>query len=65
MLARCRGLTEPFQGTIATSDGERLWAFRYSSEGRSRSLFFSRDMSTLKELYPNARSCNSSPTMRV
>jgi len=47
-----RGVKHPFQGTIATSDGERLWAFRYSSEGRSRSLFFSRDIRTLRALYP-------------
>jgi glutamine amidotransferase len=46
------GVQHPFQGTIATSDGERLWAFRYSSEGKSRSLFFSRDIRTLRELYP-------------
>jgi glutamine amidotransferase len=49
---RQRGVKYPFQGTIATSDGERLWAFRYSSEGKSRSLFFSRDVSTLRQLYP-------------
>jgi hypothetical protein len=47
-----RGVKYPFQGTIATSDGERLWAFRYSSEGQSRSLFFSRDAGTLEALYP-------------
>ncbi|HEY3728508.1 MAG TPA: class II glutamine amidotransferase [Solirubrobacteraceae bacterium] len=46
------GVKYPFQGTIATSDGERLWAFRYSSNGKSRSLFFSRDVRTLKKLYP-------------
>src|SRR5947207_2441714 len=49
---RERGVKNPFQGTIATSDGERLWAFRYSSEGKSRSLFFSRDVRTLRDLYP-------------
>jgi predicted glutamine amidotransferase len=43
----------PFQGTIATTDGERLWAFRYSSEGRSRSLFFSSSYETLRTLYPD------------
>ena len=32
------GVEFPFQGTIATTDGECVWAFRYSSEGRSRSL---------------------------
>ncbi len=43
----------PFQGTIATTDGERLWAFRYSSEGRSRSLFYSSSYETLRALYPD------------
>jgi predicted glutamine amidotransferase len=46
------GVANPFQGTIATTDGERLWAFRYSTEGRSRSLFFTRDVPTLRKLYP-------------
>jgi glutamine amidotransferase len=49
---RQRGVKCPFQGTIATSDGERMWAFRYSTEGKSRSLFFSRDIRTLRALYP-------------
>jgi predicted glutamine amidotransferase len=47
------GFEFPFQGTIATSDGERIWAFRYSSEGKSRSLFFSTDVRTLRALYPD------------
>jgi len=47
-----RGVEFPFQGTIATSDGERMWAFRYSSEGKSRSLIFTKDVGTLRELYP-------------
>jgi glutamine amidotransferase len=47
-----KGVTYPFQGTIATSDGERIWVFRYSSEGKSRSLFFSKHVPTLRELYP-------------
>jgi predicted glutamine amidotransferase len=47
------GVEFPFQGTIATSDGERVWAFRYSSEGKSRSLFFSTDVRTLRALYPD------------
>ncbi len=55
MSGEQRGVKYPFQGTIATSDGERLWAFRYSSEGRSRSLFFSRDVRTLRHLYPDRR----------
>ncbi len=47
------GVRNPFQGTVATSDGERIWVFRYSSEGRSRSLFFTRDIRALRELYPD------------
>jgi predicted glutamine amidotransferase len=47
------GVEFPFQGTIATTDGECIWAFRYSSEGKSRSLYFSTDLRTLRELYPD------------
>ena len=47
-----RGIEYPFQGTIATTDGERMWAFRYSSEGKSRSLFFTTHLPTLRKLYP-------------
>jgi glutamine amidotransferase len=55
MSGERRGVKYPFQGTIATTDGERLWAFRYSSEGKSRSLFFSRDVRTLRRLYPDRK----------
>jgi predicted glutamine amidotransferase len=47
------GVEFPFQGTIATTDGECIWAFRYSSKGDSRSLFYSTDLRTLRELYPD------------
>jgi predicted glutamine amidotransferase len=50
---RQRGVEYPFQGTIATGDGQSLWAFRYSSEGRSRSLFFTRDVRLLRQQYPD------------
>ena len=46
------GVEYPFQGTVATSDGESVWAFRYSSEGKSRSLFFSTSVATLRQLHP-------------
>src|SRR6476619_3826162 len=51
-VGRKHGVEHPFQGTIATTDGESVWAFRYSSEGRSRSLFFSTDVRTLRAIYP-------------
>ena len=47
-----QGIKEPLQMTVGTSDGDRVWAFRYSSEGRSRSLFYSTDLHTLRQLYP-------------
>lgn len=44
----------PVQGTFAISDGITLWAFRYSSVGRSRSLYHSADIETLRQMYPDA-----------
>jgi glutamine amidotransferase len=39
--------------TVATTDGNTTWAFRYSSERSSRSLFHSTDVSTLRAQYPD------------
>ncbi|HEX6356687.1 class II glutamine amidotransferase [Actinophytocola sp.] len=50
---RRRGVEHPIQMTVATTNGEVTWAFRYSSEGRSRSLFHSTDVSTLRHQYPD------------
>ena len=44
-----RGVDVP---TVATSDGERIWAFRYSSERKSRTLFYTTDVPTLRKMYP-------------
>jgi predicted glutamine amidotransferase len=52
-VGRDRGIEHPIQMTVATSDGVRLWGFRYSSEGKSRSLFYSTLVSTLREVYPD------------
>jgi glutamine amidotransferase len=51
--ARRQGIANPIQMTVATSDGERVWAFRYSSVGRSRSLFYSTDVRTLRVTHPD------------
>ncbi|MBV9311199.1 MAG: hypothetical protein JOZ73_10220, partial [Solirubrobacterales bacterium] len=37
----------------ATTDGERMWAFRYSTEGKSRSLFFTGNVPALRKLFPD------------
>jgi predicted glutamine amidotransferase len=52
-VAERRGVPHPFQGTVATSDGESIWAFRYSSERKSRTLFYTTDVPTLHKLYPD------------
>jgi predicted glutamine amidotransferase len=51
-IAGRHGVPHPFQGTIATTDGERIWAFRYSSERNSRTLFYTTDVPTLRKLQP-------------
>ena len=51
---RDHGVELPVQMTIATTDGKSVWAFRYSSEGESRSLYFSTRMDDLKALYPES-----------
>ena len=52
-VGRQHGEMFPLQMTVATTDGDTLWAFRYSTEGRSRSLFHSNDVSTLRAQYPD------------
>jgi hypothetical protein len=50
---RAHGVAHPIQMTVATTDGASTWAFRYSSEGKSRSLFFSTAVDTLRAQYPD------------
>jgi glutamine amidotransferase len=52
-VGRRHGVEHPIQMTVVTTDGDAMWAFRYSSEGRSRSLFHSTDVSTLRAQYPD------------
>jgi predicted glutamine amidotransferase len=51
--ARRHQVENPLQMSVGISDGERLWAFRYSSEGRSRTLFVSADAQAVRRLYPD------------
>ncbi|MFF0156185.1 class II glutamine amidotransferase [Streptomyces sp. NPDC005263] len=62
-VARMAGLVErtghehgvefPLQMTVAVTDGEGLWAFRYSSQGESRSLYSSTEVRALRALHPD------------
>jgi glutamine amidotransferase len=49
---RSHDIEHPIQMTIATTNGETIWAFRYSSEHDSRSLYFSTRIDTLRALHP-------------
>jgi glutamine amidotransferase len=52
--ARAHGIEHPVQMTVGMSDGKRLWAVRYSSIGKSRTLFVSENVSALRELHPES-----------
>ncbi|MGB5706925.1 MAG: class II glutamine amidotransferase [Arenicellales bacterium] len=48
-VGRAAGIEHPMQMTLGISDGKKLYAVRYSSEGNSRTLFCSRDVRALQE----------------
>ena len=62
-VARAVGLVEdvgrrhqieyPVHMTVATTDGESTWIFRYSSEQATSSLFYSTDVSQVRRLHPD------------
>jgi len=51
-VGRSHGTGHPIQMTIGTTDGNSVWAFRYSSERKSRSLYYSTDVRTVRKLHP-------------
>ena len=59
--APCSRPTATPSGTTAgcaATDGESIWAFRYSSERKSRTLFYTTDVPTLRELQPDRQLLN-------
>jgi predicted glutamine amidotransferase len=61
-----RGCAPMVQATFGVSDGDALWAVRYATEGRARSLFASAEVDAVRRLYPdNARFKRLSPDDRV
>ncbi|MGO8937058.1 MAG: class II glutamine amidotransferase [Mycobacterium sp.] len=52
-VGREHGVKFPVQGTVAVSDGITVWAFRYSSQRQTRTLFHSADVATLEQMYPD------------
>ena len=52
-IAEKHGIEKAIQMTVATTNGENIWAFRYSTIHQSRSLFYSTDVRALRELHPD------------
>ena len=52
-LGREKGIEHPLQMTLGISDGTRVYAFRYSSERDSRTLYFSESVAALREVIPD------------
>jgi glutamine amidotransferase len=51
-VGNAHGIQFPVQMTLGVSDGKKLYGVRYSSERRTRTLFVSRGVRHLRELYP-------------
>jgi predicted glutamine amidotransferase len=51
--AEARGIESAVQATFGVSDGTTLWAVRYATQGRARSLFGSADVDTIRRLHPD------------
>lgn len=47
--AKARGVEDPVEMTVACSNGERIWIFRYSSAGSQQSLYYSKNVKTLRK----------------
>ena len=50
--AAAHGIENPVQMTLGFSDGERLYAVRYSTEHNSRTLFVSENVESVRALHP-------------
>ena len=65
-VAQRHGIPDAVQATFGVADGTTLWAVRYATEGRPRSLFASADVDTIHHLHPeNERFKRLSPDDRV
>lgn len=52
-VGRAQGIDHPVRMTVAASNGEAVWAFRYSSDGRPASLFHTVEVATMRAQYPD------------
>jgi predicted glutamine amidotransferase len=51
-IGRSHDVEYPVHMTVATTDGESIWTFRYSSEKATSSLYYSTDVAQVRQLYP-------------
>jgi predicted glutamine amidotransferase len=51
-VGRRHGVEYPVHMTVAASDGESIWVFRYSSEKATSSLYYSTEVAQVRRLYP-------------
>ncbi len=51
-VGRAHGVDDPLMMTAVVADGRTLWSFRYSSEGRTRTLFHSAGAAGVRALHP-------------
>lgn len=51
---RDRDIEEGVKMTLGITDGERLYAFRYATQGDPPTLFFSRELHALRDIAPEA-----------
>jgi glutamine amidotransferase len=52
-VGRAHGVEYPVHMTLATTDGDQVWVFRYSSEKATSSLYFSHDIAQVRALHPD------------
>lgn len=52
-VAEQHGIGHPMRMSVAASNGESIWVFRYSSEGQPPSLFYSTKVETLRAIHPD------------
>jgi glutamine amidotransferase len=65
-VAARHGVRDAVQGTFGVTDGSTLWAVRYATTGKPRTLFASCDVEAIRRLYPdNERARMLSPDDRV
>jgi glutamine amidotransferase len=53
MIAARHGIPDAVQGTFGVTDGATLWAVRYATQGRPRTLFATIDADAIRRLYPD------------